>query len=242
MAITSKQLETIEDLSQFWGDPFGHRKLDYSARAATDLEDFVAYCFFMSCWVPSRHARAFGDVDMSESVYMLRDQFMEVLETYHDVAVDTNGKLDGAEPIYIGDHKFTSGWLSLKWSVEAVYGNEIVFGLTTDGLESNTYKARLDCTTLTRKPASGGPTISKQLHRLGRFNSDAYAILKLARTAHWCRRAGLMDAALILRCVIDAIGDAHGDIGLLAKQAELFREVQDSARRSSLTRALSAAK
>jgi hypothetical protein len=235
MAITSRQLDDIEKLEQFWLNPFAHTGTDYSRRPATVLEDFVAYCFFMSAWVPSRHARALGAntvLDMRDGIYKVRDQLAQLLYAYADGTCVTSA----SEPIGIG-LPGSGNWLRLCWMVESTAEEEVIFTLATEGLETSRYRARLDRTTLSR---TDGKSVADKLREFAPLNVRAFTVVKLWKLAAWCRSNGLLEVSRILHGTIDAVGDEFGDVDLLAKQVELFSDIQGSSRRSSLSRALSA--
>lgn len=241
MGISSKQLQTEHEVEQFWGDPFNHGRIDYAAKPANDLSDFVAYAFYLCYAIPRCHAKALAcsvRVDTSDSVHALRNQFVDVLYSYADGRAGPEGKLNGNEPIRIVDPLDDDHWLSLVWSLETITDDEVVFGLQTAGLESFVYQVRLVRKVIDPKPKGDGPASPMWVKSFEQFNNTSYAIVKLWRNAEWCRHHGLRDIAMILRATIDAVGDQHGDIDLLAEQVDLFHAIQASSRRNALSRTL----
>jgi hypothetical protein len=239
LAITSKQLDSVEKLEQFWEDPFAHTRTDYSKRPATVLEDFIAYCFFMSAWVPSRHARAMGfdsTLDMSEGIYRVRDQLAQVLYIYAAGGLGSKGKTTADGPIRIGVPG-NGNWLAITWTIDTIVDEEVIFVLTTGGLETHKYRARVDRTALS---GTNGQAVADKLREYAPLNGRTFAVIKLWKLADWCKSVGLLEVSRILHGTIDAVGDEFGDVDLLAKQVELFADIQGSCRRSSLSRSLSA--
>ncbi len=244
MAITSKELRSPEELERFWKDPFGHDKFDYTARAATSLNDFVAYCFCLSYTVPHGCVDDDGEPTITDNhIYEIRDQFLEMLGACVRDLRDHEGEMPTGTPISIGDSAGRGPQLFVSWSLAAgSQASETGFVLTLSGCAEGSTKVLLSHATLKPMPSQEGPSLPVQVSHFKHLNNTTYTIVKLWRIGDWCWGNGLPDVGRIINRVIDSIGDPCGNVVLLANQADLFHQVQEFARRSALTRALTAQK
>ena len=244
MAITSKELRSSEELERFWKDPFGHDRYDYTARAATSLSDFVAYCFLLSYSVPHGCVDDDGEPTITDNhIYEIRDQFLEMLSACIRDVRDDAGELPTGTPITIGDAAGRGPQLFVSWSLAVgSQASETGFVLTLGGCAEGSTKVLLSHTTLKLLSDPAGPALPVQVTHFKHLNNATYTIVKLWRLGDWCWRNGLPDVGRIVNRTIDSLGDPYGDIVLLANQVDLFHQIQGSAWRSALTRTLASQK
>ena len=247
MAITSQELRSGEELERFWKDPFGHNRSDYTARAATSLNDLVAYCFLLSYTIPHNCVDDDSEPILTDNhIYEIRDQFLEMLTTRVNYFKDDEGKMPTGLTTHIGDRSGRGPQLSVSWSLaagsQAGETGETGFVLTLDGCATGSTKVLLSNTVLKSPPSQEGPPLSAQVKHFKHLLDTTYTIVKLWRLGDWCWRNNLPDVGRIINRTIDSLGDPYGDIVLLANQVDLFHQIQGSAWRSALTRTLASQK
>jgi hypothetical protein len=244
MSISSKEFRSPEELERFWKDPFGHSKSDYTARAATSLNDFVAYCFLLSYACPHGCVDDDGEPIITDAhVFEIRDQFLEMLSACVKDPRDLEGEMPTGTPITIGDAAGRGPQLFVSWSLAPADQAEVTgFVLTLSGCAEGSTGVLLSHAALTLPPKQTGTPLSVQVSSFKHFNNVSYTIVKLWRLGDWCWRNDLPDVGRITNRLIDSLGDPYGDIVLLANTVDLFHQIQGSAWRSALTRTLSSQK